>query len=619
MEYSPFLPIKSPEFLHLSKRYSDKNKENTKIVLNIDNKICFEPKKIAQYMNNFFLNIASTLVSKLPTAPNIFSINSNLLRFFYNTSKNVIPNSFKLNPISEQFINTELSRLNCNKCPGYDGIQAIFLKDAASEIKGVVTYLINLSITTNIFPDELKYAKVKPLFKKNKKTEVENYRPISVLSIISKILERAVHVQLEAYLTKNNILYSYQSGFRKGHSTDTCLINLLDYIRSSISEGDYVGMVMLDLQKAFDTVNHTVLCEKLKLMCVGCVDWFVSYLSNRKQFVTINNINSSPGLVTCGVPQGSILGPLLFLCYINDMSLSVNCRLLLYADDSTLLVRGKDPQIIADILSENLKSCSNWLVDNKLSLHLGKTEAILFGSKRKLKKNTSFHVKCDDTIIKNVNSVKYLGLTLDDNLSGESIVYNILKKASSRLRFLYRYSNILNVKSRKTLCSALIQCHFDYSSSSWYSGINKGLKRKLQVMQNKMIRYILNLDSRAHLGCSEFENVNMLNVCDRVKQNKLNHVHNIWNGTSPAYIKENVNRICDTELRNCTRASANNFFLPRVEMQGISTFYYSGIKDWNSLPASIKQIQDEEAFRNRVKSNIEFEARQIETCPFLYF
>ena len=134
-----------------------------------------------------------------------------------------------------------------------------------------------------------------------------------------------------------------------------------------------------------------------------------------------------------------------------------------------------------------------------------------------------------------------------------------------------------------------------------------------------MIRYILNLDSRAHLGCSEFENVNMLNVCDRVKQNKLNHIHKIWNGTSPAYMKENFNRICDTELRNCTRASANNFFLPRVEMQGISTFYYSGIKDWNSLPASIKQIQDEEAFRNRVKSNIEFEARQIETCPFLYF
>ena len=184
-------------------------------------------------------------------------------------------------------------------------------------------------------------------------------------------------------------------------------------------------------------------------------------------------------------------------------------------------LQGKDTKEIADILSNNLNSCSNWLVDNKLSLHLGKTEAILFGSKRKLKKSNNFQVKCNDTTIKNVNNVKYLGLTLNDNMSGESIVHNILKKASCRLKFLYRYSNILNLKSRKTLCFALIQCHFDYSCSSWYSGINKDLKQRLQIMQNKMIRYIYNLNSWSHLVCSEFDNLNMLNVCDRVKQNKL--------------------------------------------------------------------------------------------------
>ena len=598
--------------------YSNKRKKNAKIVLNINNNICFEPKEIAQYMNDFFLNIASILVSKLRMPLNMFSTNSTSLKNFY-MNKNVVPNSFILEQVSEQFVNSELSHLNINKCPGYDGIQAKFLKDAASEIKGVVTYLINLSIFTNIFPDELKYAKVKPLFKKNEKTEVENYRPVSILSIISKILEKAVHIQLERYLTQKNLLYSYQSGFRKGYSTDTCLINLLDYIRSSISEGDYVGMVMLDLQKAFDTVNHTILCEKLKLMGVGCVDWFTSYLSNRKQIVTIDNISSNPGSITCGVPQGSILGPLLFLCYIHDMCLSISCKLLLYADDSTLLVCGKDTEEIADILSNNLNSCSDWLVDNKLSLHLGKTEAILFGSKRKLKKGNNFQVKCNDTTIKNVNNVKYLGLTLDDNMSGESIVHNILKKASCRLKFLYRYSNILNLKSRKTLCFALIQCHFDYSCSSWYSGINKDLKQRLQIMQNKMIRYILNLNSRSHLGCSEFEKLDMLNVSDRVKQNKLNHVHRIWNRTGPHYMRENFDRLCDIESRNCTRASANNFFLPRVKQQGTNTFFYSGIKDWNSLPASIKQIKEEESFRNRVKINIVMEARKSESCPFVFF
>ena len=541
-----------------------------------------------------------------------------MLKNFY-IGKNVIPNSFKLEPISEQFVHVELTKLNINKSPGYDGIHAKFLKDASSEIKGVITYLINLSIYTNEFPNELKFAKVKPLFKKNKKTEVENYRPISILCIVSKILERAVHVQLEKYLHDNKLLYSHQSGFRKGHSTDSCLINLLDYIRGSISEGDYVGMVLLDLQKAFDTVNHTILCEKLKMMGVGCVDWFISYLSNRKQIVIINNTQSSSGTVTCGVPQGSILGPLLFLCYINDMPLSVKCKLILYADDSTLLVRGKDPKLIAQILSENLKSCRHWLIDNRLSLHLGKTEAILFGTKRKLKNINDFQVKCEDIIIKNVKSVKYLGLMLDDDLSGESIVYNILKKAGGRLKFLYRHSDILNANSRKTLCFALIQCYFDYSSSSWYSGLNKGLKKKLQIMQNKMIRYILKLDSRAHIGCNEFEKVNMLNVCDRVKQNKLTHVHKIWKGTSPEYLKEHFHKISDTELRNCTRACANNFFLPRVQSQGIHSFYYSGIKNWNSLPANIKQITNENTFKDNVKKTIFHEARNIESCPFLFF
>ena len=192
--------------------------------------------------------------------------------------------------------------------------------------------------------------------------------------------------QLEKYFSDNNILYSYQSGFRKGHSTDSCLIDLFDYIRCSLSEGEYVGMALLDLQKAFDTVNHKVLYEKLKLVGVGSIEWFSSYISNRKQFVAIDNANSNFGLVTCGVPQGSILGPLLFLIYINDMPISVTCRLLLYADDSALLVRGENASVIASMLSENVSSCRNWLVDNKLSLHLGKTEAILLGTKKKTKK-----------------------------------------------------------------------------------------------------------------------------------------------------------------------------------------------------------------------------------------
>ena len=141
-------------------------------------------------------------------------------------------------------------------------------------------------------------------------------------------------------------------------------------------------MVLLDLQKAFDTVDHDILCQKLEAMGIDFTDWFKSYLTNRKQVVIANDTMSETQTVTCGVPQGSILGPLLFLCYVNDMPVSVQCKLLLYADDSALLVEGKDPNLIAETLSNELNSCRHWLIDNKLSLHLGKTEAILFGSKK---------------------------------------------------------------------------------------------------------------------------------------------------------------------------------------------------------------------------------------------
>ena len=281
---------------------------------------------------------------------------------------------------------------------------------------------------------------------------------------------------MEKYLTENNILYNLQSGFRGSYSTDTCLVYLTDYIRFHISKGYFTGMVLLDLQKAFDTVDHEILCEKLKALGMQdkSVDWFKSYLTNRHQIVNVNQTASVPMKISCGVPQGSILGPLLFLCYVNDMPISVSCNLILYADDSVLFISGKDPDCISKILSQELESCRQWLIDNKLSLHLGKTETILFGSKRKLKSVKKFEVICDGKIISPTNSEKYLGITLDENLSGESIANSVITKTGARLSFLYRQAHVLNEYSRKTLCSALIQCHFDYCCS--HKNLKRGFK-----------------------------------------------------------------------------------------------------------------------------------------------
>ncbi len=218
-------------------------------------------------------------------------------------------------------------------------------------------------------------------------------------------------------------MYIHQSGFRSDFSTDTALSYLGDKIKFNMDSGLYTGMILIDLQKAFDTVDHEILLKKLNAVGAGdvVVSWFKSYLADRKQFVDINCTLSAPEDVTCGVPQGSILGPLLFLLYVNDMPSSVSCDLMLYADDSALIVSGKIVQAIETKLSQELYKISVWLEKNKLSLHLGKTESILFASKKRLKDKNKMNIVCNGNEIIAKDSVKYLGATLDQDMSGQSM------------------------------------------------------------------------------------------------------------------------------------------------------------------------------------------------------
>ena len=415
-----------------------------------------------------------------------------------------------------------LKGLSPRKATG-DDLPTRFIRDGAKGIAYRISYIINLSLKTGVVPDEMKTARVIPLYKKNSKLEPGNYRPVSILSTLSKILERAVHIQLEIYLRENDLFYKFQSGFRTSFSTDTCLTYLTcltDYIRHGMDNGLYTGMVMIDLQKAFDTVNHSLLSDKLQALGLNnvSVSWFDLYLTNRTQKVDINGTFSKPRMVPCGVPQGSILGPLLFLIYVNDMESAVKCKLILYAEDSALLVSGKDIKVIQETLGKELCALSSWLVDNKLSLHLGKTESILFGSCKKICNSPSLDIKCGDTKISSKKSVRYLGVDLEQTLSVKLILENILKKGNSRLKFFIRQAKCLNLASKRLLSSALIQCHMDYACSSWYHGLQKNQKHKLQILQNKTIRFVLDLTPRSYIGYSEFILVNWLPVRFRVQQ-----------------------------------------------------------------------------------------------------
>ena len=431
------------------------------------------------------------------------------------------------------------------------------------------------------------------------------------LSIVSKLLEKYVYVQFEKILVDNQLLYELQSGFRNSYSTDTCLVHLMDHIRNNNAKGLYTGMIMLDLQKAFDTVDHHILCSKLKLMGVHNTEWFMSYLTGRKQTVCVNDVFSEYKTVTCGVPQGSILGPLLFLCYVNDMPISIDsqCKLILYADDSAILFAHKDPNVISSKLGNVLESCSSWLVDNKLSLHLGKTECVMFGSKRKLKHVDDFKIVCNGHTIKSTQSVKYLGLNIDNTLSGETIVNNIVSKVNSRLKFLYRQARFLDFKTRKYLCSALIQCHLDYSCSSWYPNLNRCLKNKLQICQNKVVRFINGMGPRESVNNHSLADMSLLNVESRNMQLRLNHVFKIVNDKCPSYMKENFKFV--KNVHNCnTRSSLHNFSLPNNCGKDNVTFVYSAIKDWNALPTNIKTVKSINKFKKSVKEHLLHRARK---------
>ena len=275
------------------------------------------------------------------------------------------------------FVLKQLKCLKLKKATSLDGLPARLLKDSAVVIADCVAHLVNLFIKSGTVPIEWKQAKVVPLFKSRNEDDLDNCRPISILPILSKILEKAVFHQLHRYLSENSLLSPYQSGFRANHSTQLAITFFTDKTRGHMDKGLLTGVVFIDLKKAFDTVPHDGLLNKL--FRYGIQDqplsWFESYLTNRTQSVSIENHLSSAANISSGVPQGSALGPLLFILYINDLPLAVGLSsVMLYADDTVIFSAASSIDQLQLNLSLDLNVVSNWLTANGLFLNLKKTE-----------------------------------------------------------------------------------------------------------------------------------------------------------------------------------------------------------------------------------------------------
>ena len=328
-----------------------------------------------------------------------------------------------------------------------------------------------MSFSTGKIPSVLKIAKAIPIHKKQSKVDYTSCRPISLLSNIEKIIEKLMYKGLSNFLDVNNLIYSLQFDFRPKYSTAHALINLTERIRQSPDEGSFGWGIFVDLKKAFDIVEHKILLHKLENYGIQgiCNDWFMFYLSDRKQFVSINGYNSDLMPVDCGVPQGSVLGLFLFLIYINDLHKAIQyCKVHHFTDDANLFRTSKSVKNLNKLVNGDMKHLNNWLSANKISLNVEKTELVIFKSPRK--------ILLDETKIKLVvkrlcpsNSIKYLGIKIDRFLHCHDQVNSIAVKLNGANALLLKIGNYVNMKTLKNIYFAIFDSHLIYSCIVWAS------------------------------------------------------------------------------------------------------------------------------------------------------
>ena len=409
---------------------------------------------IANTFNNYFASIAETTKKSIKYSHKHFS------DYLSNESSSTI----FLQPTDKEEIANIISSLNSNKTSGPNSIPYRVLFLLKNEISKQLADLFNLSFMTGVFPSVLKTAKIVPVFKKDSKLNYSNYRPISLLSNIEKILEKLMYKRLYAFLDYNNIIYDLQFGFRQQYSTSHALINVTENIRKALDDGNIGCGVFVDLQKAFDIVDHQILLAKLNHYGIRGVsnDWFKSYLSNRNQYVSINGYESGFAAINCGVPQGSVLGPLLFLLYINDLNQAIKfCKVHHFADDTNLLCLSNSIQKLSKLVNADLKHLLYWLNANKISLNVKKTEMIIFKSKQK-KLEGDLKIKLCGKRLYPTESVKYLGVKIDANLTWQHHVNDLSTKLNRANALLFKMRKYVSLKILKSIYFAIFDSYLSY-------------------------------------------------------------------------------------------------------------------------------------------------------------
>ena len=500
----------------------------------VDGRMINEPNEIANSFNDYFINIGVLLSEQIRPVCSYsdYLINPTNKRFIFKE-------------VNENKILNIIDKLKNKSSYGHDTLSNKLIKLSRNVLAKPITLLINQTLKTGIFPHDLKISRVKPLFKSGDSSQISNYRPISLLPSISKIFENVMFYQVLEYLNDSNLLCIEQFGFRPGHSTELAALRITDHLTKQMDKMKVPINIYIDLSKAFDTLNHSILVEKLTYYGIrdNANKLFANYLSGRHQYVEYNDSKSRTRVITTGVPQGSILGPLLFLIYINDLpSVSTVFDMLMYADDTTLYCNINE-ELNDFTINNELGKIDDWLTSNKLCLNAKKTKFMIFHSHQRIIAQPKLTI--NNTDIEQVKQFNFLGLILNSQLTWSSHIEHISKKISRVIGVMYRLKHIYPQSVLLMLYNSLIVPHFSYCILIWGSTIENG--HTIHLLQKKALRLVTNEDYIAHTEpiCKL---LNQLKVTDMFRLAIWKFYYKLMNNALPVYfhaMKPMLPQICD--------------------------------------------------------------------------